>query len=268
MMRRLILGGIFFALVVVAACTSFSTESTPTFDAGSAVDAGGAPATSGRDDAGPVDAGPEPLSIISPYRDGGLAYPRPIAWTIAALDDAVIYYTTDGTPPNPTSNHGTGAVVLRDLPDGTVISWTIGPHTVVHSYTVHVDGREDSGPAQQAGYIFESFRFTTTTSPITTVKAGVASISVHAGAQIWNGAACPGCIDVLTMGIDKGAACLGAGLPQRYPGANFSDREFTIPVPAKAGTYPIRVGFAEVYDCDAGLKSPLSDVQIGTLVVE
>ena len=39
-------------------------------------------------------------------------------------------------------------------------------------------------------------------------------------------------------------------------------------MPSEAGVYPIRVGVAEDYTCDAGLTYPLGDVQIGVLVVD
>ena len=38
-------------------------------------------------------------------------------------------------------------------------------------------------------------------------------------------------------------------------------------VPTEAGVYPIRIGAPAVYDCDAALREPLSETQLGVLVV-
>ena len=251
-------------LGVVAACSSFSSETPIDTTPDAAID------SSSREpvvaDSAPVDAGPEPVSIISPYRDGGLVYPEKIVWTLSAANDAIIHYTIDGTDPTATSKSASGTVILQDLLDGTVIKWTIGSFTDVHAFVVHIDG-PDGGSSRNDGIIFQNFRFEMSTAAITTVPKGVASITVHAGLRFWNGNGCPSCIDVLTVGIEKPSDCIGGLNPGLYRGATFSDQTFKVTVPSKAGVYPIRIGFSEVFDCDQALQQGLSDIQIGVLIV-
>jgi hypothetical protein len=218
------------------------------------------------DATGTCDAGPEPLSLISPYRDGGLTYPEPIVWTLSALGDALIRYTTDGTDPTPSSNSGVGTVTLQNLVDGAVIKWTAGASANVHSFVVHVDGL-DGGSAHNGGMLLQNFRFATTTTAITSVPLGVATINVRADISLWNPTSCPTCIDFLTLGIDQPSDCFAAAVPQTYPGAIAYSQPFVLTVPAEAGVYPIRIGYSQVYNCTEALATPLSDTQVGVLVV-
>jgi hypothetical protein len=260
------------AALGASACGSFSagdpspTEDASTPDVAVAVDSAADSAPPDCDATGTCDAGPEPLSLISPYRDGGLTYPATIVWTLSALNDALIHYTTDGTDPTLASKSGAGTVTLQDLVDGTVIKWTAGSSANVHSFAVHIDG-PGGGSAQNAGVILQNFRFATTTTAITAVPRGVATINVRADISLWNQSNCSGCVDFLTLGIDKPSDCFAASIPGTYPGAVAYSRTFVLTVPAEAGVYPIRIGYSQVFDCNAALATPLSDTQVGLLVV-
>lgn len=213
------------------------------------------------------DAGPAPIFVVSPSRDGGLTYPETITWTIAALpDDAIIRYTVDGTDPTPSSKSASGRVTLADLPDGTRVKWTTGAAPEVNELIVSVDG-PNSRSARAPGVILQNFRFATTTAPITAVQRGVSSVKVSADIRLWNQADCPTCIDFLTVGIDQPSDCFAASVPGVYPGKSGLKHEFVLSVPETAGVYPIRIGFHQVYDCPAALKEPLSDTIVGMLVV-
>jgi hypothetical protein len=247
------------------ACSSFGNDG----DAPSPVPSSEVDAT--LDDAdcdatGSCDAGPEPVSIISPYRDGGLTYPEQIVWNLSAAAAAILHYTTDGTDPTPASRLATGTVTLNDLVDGTVVKWTVGSSANVHRFDVHIDG-PDGGSTRSAGLIMENFRFETTTTAITSVPKGVASINVHADLRLWNQPECPTCVDFLTVGIDAPSDCFAASIPYPYPGATGQNHTFKLAVPDKPGVYPIRAGLSQVLDCNAALAGSLSDTQIGVLIV-
>lgn len=259
------------ALAAGGACGAFS-EGDPA-PAPNASDAATAPVgtveasvDAGCDATGTCDAGREPLSLISPYRDGGLTYPYSIAWTLGALDNAIIHYTTDGTDPTASSKLASGSTTLKDLPTGTTIKWTAGDSTNVHSFVTAFDG-PDGGAARNGGFIIENFRFATSTSPITSVPRGVLKVGVAADIRFWNGAGCATCIDVFTVGIDKPSDCFIGADPGLYPGVGFAGVKFTLTVPTDPGVYPIRVGSSAVFNCTQALAQPLSDVQVGTLVV-
>jgi len=98
------------------------------------------------------------------------------------------------------------------------------------------------------------------TEPITALRALEAD-------RLWNQAGGPGCIDYLTLGIDKPSDCFAASMPGLYPGATAMNKEFEVSVPTEAGVYPIRIGFSQVFDCKAALAGSLSDTQVGVLVV-
>ena len=251
---------------IVVACTSFSSDDTP--DAGMGLDGATPEAASSVDAAKASDAGDaaEPLSLISPYRDGGLTYPQTIIWTLSALDDAIIHYTTDGSDPKSSPKTAAGTVTLKDLVDGTVIKWTAGQSTNVHTFVVHVDG-PDGGSAKGGGDIFQDFRFATTMTAITKVPRGVAALNVTTDLRLWNPVSCPTCVVVYTIGIDKPSDCFAQGIPPTYPGLAADAVTFHIKVPAQPGIYPIRIGAPEVYDCTMAMAQPLSDTQVGILVV-
>ncbi len=160
-----------------------------------------------------------------------------------------------------------GEAKIDVTPDKTVIKWTIGESSNVHSFVVGIDG-PDGGSAQGGGLVFENFRFGTGGLPITQVQQGVVDVvTVHADFQLWNGRACPSCFDILTVGIDKPSDCIIGGNPLTYPGVSALDAVFQVHVPPTPGVYPIRTGTALQYDCDAALKGSLSDTQVGILVV-
>jgi hypothetical protein len=267
-----LLGCSLVTLAAAGACSSFDGNDDPAAfesgapDASVGVDRADVSVPPDCDATHTCDAGPEPLSLISPFRDAGLTFPESIVWTLSALDDALFHYTTDGTDPVASSKSGAGTVTLQDLVDGTVIKWTVGASANVHSFVVHIDGL-DGGSAQGGGVILQNFRFATTTTAITAVKLGVTSIVVRADIRLWNQRGCPTCVDFLTLGIDKASDCFAASIPGTYPGAAANSRTFTVTVPAEAGVYPIRMGYSQVFDCPGALAQPLSDTQVGILVV-
>jgi hypothetical protein len=221
----------------------------------------------GDDVPGPTPPASEVATIISPFHpSGALTYQRPIVWTIGAFDAAtVIHYTIDGTIPTTQSGlFSTGKVTLDALPEGTRIRWIAGGSSLVHEFTVHVDGNL----AAETHHFVDNVRFTASGGPIVRAKPG-ATVAGKAGAAVWNGQnSCPTCIDQITIGITNASACLVHVQPDTFPGAEGTDWTFSIKAPTTPGVYKLKTGFEQQFKCADALGRGLRETEIGTIIVE
>jgi hypothetical protein len=231
---------------------------------------------------GPVEGGPSPdggcglacgtgdgLSILSPFDPSGtLTFQRVIDWTIAARDPAAtLHYTTDGSMPTLGSPMATGLVTLKALPDGARIQWLVGASTKVNTFDVHVQ------PALSSALhtIVEHVTFDLSKSPYVTVPPGTKVVG-HADWQGWNQDSCPLCVDQLAVGIDTAEGCIIGGIPGRYPGQKGTSVQFTVTAPAAPGSYPVKIGVVQTFNCMPGARSTavgskLSNTVIGLIEV-
>jgi hypothetical protein len=215
-----------------------------------------------------LDAGPEPLTILSPYSEAGtMTTAEPLDWTLASIDPgAPIHYTLDGTDPVGSLQVALGRITFSSLPDGTTIRWSVGLSQTSHAFVVHVD--PDAGSLETS--MLDRFAFDDAGVPILKVSRDQdAAVTGTLRARAWTGAGCPTCVVVVGVGISKVDSCpLVINPPGTYVHYLAASAPIAVGVPAEAGVYPIRSTRRDEYGCDPDAGWPVSDPQIGVLIVE
>jgi hypothetical protein len=215
-----------------------------------------------------LDAGPEPLTILSPYSEAGtLTTAEPIDWTIASIDPGVaIHYTADGSDPVGSSLVAFGKITLSSLADGTRIRWTVGASQTRHEFLVHVDPAAGNNETS----MLDRFAFDDAGVPILKVARDQdAAVTGTLRVRVWSGPGCPTCVLLVGVGVSKVESCplVVAAQGTNYHYVNPS-APMAVAVPPEAGLYPIRSTRREEYGCDPDAGWPVGDPQVGVLIVE
>lgn len=211
-----------------------------------------------------ADAGLEPLNAISPHDPSGmLVVQQPIDWTIAAAGGAVIRYTTDRTDPVLLSASAPGVATLTAVQDDTEIRWLVVPSSTVHKFLVRVNPALSSTTQGFVDRVSINGG-----SHIAKVARG-ATVSGVARTFLWNGSACPSCIDQILVGIQTSESCLTDTNPGTFPGASSPSVSFTVKAPSAPGIYKIRRGFRQEFRCNPdAIGKALGTIELATLIVE
>ncbi|HEY1546677.1 MAG TPA: chitobiase/beta-hexosaminidase C-terminal domain-containing protein [Kofleriaceae bacterium] len=236
----------------------------------------------GFDDIHPVDAGaPAPNVFSSPgprLHAMGYDFGEAVTVTLAADEPGtVIYYTTDGSTPSPSSKHGTTPVTGIAMSSTTTLTY------------FGSDGGSDSAPVADlydvttaaqdvAGYYVTSVLLDGM-SPVVVVKPGQVLSSATAKVQAWVQASCPACAAQIVYGVDTtDQGCIFDSVrddssgPGVYPGFTHT-ATFKLTAPMTPGVHQVRITHSEQTTCAAAmamssLVTRPDQSRIGVLIVE
>ena len=210
---------------------------------------------------------------IEPYDDGGTGtlpavfsspgpapaiyggYPKAFSITLAAdKPGTTIYYTTDGSLPDMSSQSGVTPVA----------GITISASSMVRYFGIH-DGEQnavatemfaiDASSAQSnAGYLVTNVTLDGT-SPVVVVDPG-ATLTARASVQTWVQTSCPACAAQVVFGVDEpdqgGVFDGGSGV---YPGVTMTGKTFSVKAPMTPGVHEVRLAHIEQTSCAAAMAT-------------
>ena len=118
--------------------------------------------------------------------------------------------------------------------------------------------------------IIENVAFQGTGSPWKTTSAG-AKVTGTATYQVWSQSSCAACIDQVTVGIASAEACLVNAVVGTHEGRTAA-AAFEITAPNAPGTYAVRMGITQQFNCtpgasDSAIGTGLSSTVIGAIIV-
>ena len=215
-----------------------------------------------------------PTSFIFPGLSATkLDFPRDAKYSIEAQGSAVIYYTLDGSEPNPgmtTTMSGQSPLSLGAVPANSRIRWSAdyGSGYALDSGHEFLTQNTNSSPPD-LGAIPEYAVFDLNGGSVVTVAPG-AALTGTLRFQAWQSTAtgyCPGCIIQFVVSVkDVGAVgCLntvtGYG---SYPGQSAAV-PFSFSAPMTPGTYPVYSGLTLQFSCDGTVAT---GTEVGLVIVK
>lgn len=234
--------------------------------------------TQGASDLGDLGRSAAPTSFLSPSNGAaGLTWPTEVVYTFDAPRPATIYYTLDGTMPEPgmpgTFSAKNPMVFDRPFGEGT-ISWfaDYGPAFLpegVRSILTRVDTTK---ARTNLGSITSRVAFESGGGPVTSVDPGTAvrGTLIYQAWRSGTGGSCPNCQLQYVIFLEKGAvstvSCVDlvnsyGVYPGKIQALNFS---FTAPV--GPGQYTLRAGLTLQGSCNGVVPVTYSD--IGLVIVK
>lgn len=198
---------------------------------------------------------PRVFSSPGPRRHAmGYDFAKPVTVTIAADDPtAIIYDTTDGTPPTLSSPHAVTPVTGIAIPTTATLAYfgaTAGGDSVPASDTYDVNAAAQA----VAGYHVTDVVLAGN-SPVVVVSPGQVLASATAHVEAWVQGACPACSAQVVYGVDStDQGCLFDSArddpsgPGAYPGFSRT-ATFSVTAPTTPGIHEVRITHSEQNTC-------------------
>lgn len=241
---------------------------------------GAGPRDQGTQDAsglGDLGRAAAPASFLSPSLGAqGLTWPSEVVYTLDAPRPATIYYTLDGTMPEPgmpgTFSGKNPVVFDRPFGDGT-ISWFADYGAAFLPEAVRsIVTRVDTTKARtNLGSISSRVAFESGGGPITSVEPGtlVRGTLIYQAWRSGTGGSCPACQLQYVIFLEKGAVstvtCVDlVNSYGVYPG-KLQALDFSFTAPAAPGQYTLRAGLTLQGSCNGVVPVTYSD--IGQVIV-
>jgi len=202
---------------------------------------------------------------------GNYGRPRATRYTVATLGPASIHFTLNGSVPAPGAAGTTTGISPLALPaiDGnTTVRWFADFPGGFRGAVQTMTHATDPGTTVNLGHISENTRINGG-GPVALVLAG-ATVTGTVDYNVWSSSVsgyCPGCIlqyVIVVEGVGPSAGCANLYTPGDYPGVSGA-LGFGFTAPTKAGSYFVRAGLVQQYDCD-GTKP--GGEPIGLIVVQ
>lgn len=224
------------------------------------------------DDDGGTGTAPRVYSSPGPAPDIWGGYAKSFAITLAAdQPGTTIYYTTDGSMPDMTSQSATTPVRGITVSTSSMVRF-FGVASGAASMTTSEMFSIDSTSAQtNAGYLVTGTTLDGNT-PVVFAAPG-ATLTARANLQTWVQTACPSCAAQVVYGVgttDQG--CVFDGNPNVYPGVTMNGKTFNVTAPTTPGVHEVRLAHIEQTSCATAMAAMALAVRptvarIGVIIV-